>query len=307
VLLKHSSLTPKIGQHFENALGNLGGLRVLSQVIVDHGVTGKIIEELPISHVVFTGSVRGGRSILQHTSHKFMMPALELGGKDAAYVHSDADIQHAVDTIVDGAMFNAGQSCCGMERAYVHEDVYDDFVARAKTLIETYKIGDPQEESTSLGPLAQAKSAQEMQRQVDDAVKKGAKILVGGKIEMLGKGTFYPATLIVGVNNEMEIMQEENFGPILPVMKVDGVEQAVELVNDSPYGLTSAIFTKDKRLAEQFARHVNVGTVFMNRCDYLDPALPWTGVKNSGCGSTLSKYGFYGVTRRKGLHFKIKT
>jgi acyl-CoA reductase-like NAD-dependent aldehyde dehydrogenase len=306
VLLKHSSLTPKIGQHFENAFGKLGGLQVLSQVIVNHETTGKIIEELPINHVVFTGSVGGGKSILKHTSQKFMMPALELGGKDAAYVHKDADIKQAVDTVVDGAMFNAGQSCCGMERAYVHKDVYEEFVAQAKKLIESYKIGDPRDETTSLGPLAQAKSAAIMQKQVDDAVKKGAKVLVGGKTETVGKGTFFPATLIVNVKNDMEIMQEENFGPILPVMPVNGLEEAIELVNDSPYGLTAAIFTKDVNTAKEFAKRANVGTVFMNRCDYLDPALPWTGVKDSGVGSALSKYGFYSVTRRKGLHFKTK-
>ena len=142
ILLKHSSITPKIGKHFENAFGQLGGMRVLSQIVVDHKTTGQIIEKLPIAHVVFTGSVAGGRSILQHTSKKFMMPALELGGKDAAYIHSDADIQHAVDTVVDGAMFNSGQSCCGMERAYVHKDVYDDFLKRAEKLIRAYKLGD---------------------------------------------------------------------------------------------------------------------------------------------------------------------
>jgi acyl-CoA reductase-like NAD-dependent aldehyde dehydrogenase len=306
VLLKHSSLTPKIGRHFENAFGKLGGLQVLSQTIVDHGTTGRIIEELPVNHVVFTGSVSGGKSILKHTSQKFMMPALELGGKDAAYVHKDADIQYAVDTIVDGAMFNAGQSCCGMERAYVHKEVYEEFVSKAKKLIETYKMGDPKDESTSLGPLAQAKAADEMCAQVEDAVKAGAKILAGGKPETIGKGTFFPATLLSGVKNDMKIMQEENFGPILPVMAVSGLDEAVRLNNDSDYGLTAAVFTSDVEVAKEFAKRADVGTVFMNRCDYLDPALPWTGVKDSGCGSALSKYGFYSVTRRKGLHFKTK-
>ena len=306
VLLKHSSLTPKIGRHFENAFGRLKGLQLLSQVIVDHQTTGRIIEELPIDHVVFTGSVSGGHAILQHTSKKFMMPALELGGKDAAYVHSDADLAQSVDTIVDGAMFNSGQSCCGIERAYIHKDVYDDFVARAEKLIRTYKLGDPKDESTNLGPLAQAHSAQEITRQVDEAKKAGAKILVGGQAVTINNSTFFEATLMTGVNNQMRLMQEENFGPILPVMPVSGLEQAIELVNDSVYGLSSAIFTNDASVANRYAHAVNAGTVFMNRCDYLDPALPWTGVKDSGCGSTLSKYGFYSVTRRKGIHFKTK-
>lgn len=306
VLLKHSSLTPKIGRHFENAFGKLGGLQVLSQTIVDHETTGKIIEELPIDHVVFTGSVSGGKSILTHTSKKFMLPALELGGKDAAYVHPDADIQNAVETIVDGAMFNAGQSCCGIERAYVHQEVYQDFLFQAEKLIRTYKMGNPKDESTRLGPLAQAKSAAEMKAQILAAEKSGANVRVGGKSETIGHGTFFQATLIADVKNDMEVMQEENFGPILPVMPVTGLEQAIQMVNDSKYGLTAAIFTKDINVAKQFAQAADVGTVFMNRCDYLDPALPWTGVKDSGCGSALSKYGFYSVTRRKGLHFKTK-
>lgn len=306
VLLKHSSLTPKIGGHFENAFGQLAGMRVLAQTIIDHDVTGRIIEDLPIDHVVFTGSVSGGKSILKHTSKKFMMPALELGGKDAAYIHKDADVQQAVETVVDGAMFNAGQSCCGMERAYVHRDIYDDFIARAKKLIETYKIGDPKAEATSLGPLAQARSAFEMQEQVAQAVRAGAKVVVGGSPEKIGHGTFFQATLLTGVTNDMRIMQEENFGPILPVMAVSGLEEAIKLTNDSEYGLTAAIFTRDVAVAKRFAVEANVGTVFMNRCDYLDPALPWTGVKDSGCGSSLSKYGFYHLTRRKSLHFKTK-
>jgi acyl-CoA reductase-like NAD-dependent aldehyde dehydrogenase len=304
VLLKHSSLTPKIGQHFEKAFGVLGGNGVLNQIIVDHGTTGRIIEELAVDHVVFTGSVSGGKSILKHTSQKFMMPALELGGKDAAYVHGDADIAQAVDTVVDGAMFNAGQSCCGIERAYVHKDVYDDFLIQATKLVGAYKLGDPKEEATTLGPLAQASSAKLMSSQIQEAVQRGAKILMGGKVQNIKQGTFFEATLISEVENDMKVMQEENFGPILAVMKVDGLEQAIDLVNDSPYGLTSAIFTRDIGVAKKFSERVNTGTVFMNRCDYLDPALPWTGVKDSGCGSTLSKYGFYGVTRRKALHFK---
>lgn len=306
ILLKHSSLTPKIGKHFENAFGNLEGFQVLSQVIVDHATTGKIIEDLAIDHVVFTGSVEGGKSILKHTSKKFMMPGLELGGKDAAYVHKDADIQQAVDTVVDGAMFNAGQSCCGIERAYVHKDVYQEFLTRAKKLIETYKIGDPKDETTNLGPLAQDKAADLMKDQVAEAVKKGAKVLAGNKVEKINEGIFFLATLLSDVTNNLNIMQKENFGPILPVMPVNNLEEAIELTNDSEYGLTASIFTKDMEVAKKFARNVNVGTVFMNRCDYLDPALPWTGVKDSGCGSSLSKYGFYHLTRPKGLHFKTK-
>jgi acyl-CoA reductase-like NAD-dependent aldehyde dehydrogenase len=307
VLLKHSSLTPKIGEHFQKAFGELGEYKnLLKNIVVDHKTTGEIIEKLNIHHVIFTGSVTGGQQILKHTSKKFMMPGLELGGKDGAYVHSDANLAYAVETIVDGAMFNSGQSCCGMERAYIHENLYDQFIQKAQGIIAGYKLGDPKEESTNLGPLASAKSATYMKEQVEDAKKKGAKILVGGEIEEINKGTFFQATLIADANNEMDVMQEENFGPILPVMKVRDQEEAINLINDSEYGLTSAIFTQDESVAREFANEAETGTVFMNRCDYLDPALPWTGVKNSGCGSSLSKYGFMHVTRRKSIHFKTK-
>lgn len=305
ILLKHSSLTPKIARHFSSAFGTLGGHGpLLNDLIIDHAVTGRIIEELAIDHVVFTGSVSGGRTILSHASKKFMTPALELGGKDAAYVHHDADLKEAVATIVDGAMFNSGQSCCGIERAYIHSDVFDEFVKEAQKLIEEYRLGDPKDEKTTLGPLAQGKSAREMEKQIEEAVTKGAKVLTGGKSRKIGSGTFFEPTLIASVSQNMEIMQEENFGPILPVMKVGGIDEALKLVNDSKYGLTAAVFTRDEKTAKVFAEEANVGTVFMNRCDTLDPSLPWTGVKDSGCGSTLSKYGFYSLTRRKALHFK---
>lgn len=307
VLLKHSSLTPKIGEHFVSAFEKLGEHSpLLSQVIIDHKTTGKIIEELPIQHVIFTGSTSGGKSILSHTSKRFMMPTLELGGKDGAYIHSDANIKETVASVVDGAMFNSGQSCCGIERAYVHEDVYDEFMKEAEKLISTYVLGDPSNNQTSLGPLAQEKAAHFMQEQIDEATSKGAKVILGGKIKTIEGATFYPPTLISNVNHSMSIMKEENFGPILPVMKVSSLEEAADLVNDSDYGLTSAIFTQDVQTANKYASFVEAGTIFMNRCDYLDPALPWTGYKNSGCGSSLSRYGFYHVTKRKAYHFKVK-
>lgn len=305
VILKHSAVTPKIGKHFENAFKSMGEFNnLLLNTIIDHETTGAVIETLPIDHVVFTGSVTGGRQILKHTSKRFMQPALELGGKDAVYVHSDADLDYAAETIVDGAMFNSGQSCCGMERAYVHESVYEEFLAKSKKLIDSYKLGDPKKEDTMMGPLANAKSASFMKRQVDEAVKKGASILSGGSIKKINVATFFEATLIKDVNHDMEIMREENFGPILPVMSVSDEKEALDLINDSEYGLTCAVFTQDIRIAQTIAEEAETGTVFMNRCDYLDPELPWTGVKNSGCGSALSEYGFYGVTRRKALHFK---
>lgn len=307
ILLKHSSLTPEIGLHFEKAFNQLGDVSgLLQNLIIDHETTGRIIEELPINHVIFTGSVSGGRQILKHTSKTFLMPQLELGGKDAFYVHEDADLQYAAESVVDGAMFNSGQSCCGIERAYVHEKVFDEFISKAKNLVDAYKLGDPSQSDTNLGPQANAKSIDLMLAQINQAEKKGAKVLSGGKDQLIGTSRFMQPTLLTGVDNSMDIIREENFGPILPAMSVKGLEEAIELINDSDYGLTSGIFTQNLQLASEFAKRVNTGTVFMNRCDYLDPALPWTGVKHSGCGSSLSKYGFYGVTRRKAIHFKKK-
>ncbi len=305
VLLKHSSQTPAIGEHFQKAFGKLGANEnLLQQLIVDHAMTGKIIEELDVQHVVFTGSVGGGAQILKHTSKKFMQPQLELGGKDAAYVAEDADVAAAAATVVDGAMFNSGQSCCGIERAYVHASVYPQFIAECKKVINDYKLGDPLDKATNLGPLVSEKAARFAEKQLKAATAAGAVIEAGGAVITIGGGHFVEPTLLTNVKQNMDVMQEENFAPVLPVLKVNSLQEAIDFVNDSPYGLTSAIFTKDIVKAREFADKVNTGTVFMNRCDYLDPALPWTGVKNSGCGSALSHLGFLSVTRAKAIHFR---
>ena len=305
VLLKHSSQTPAIGEHFQKAFGKMGQYQnLLQQLIVDHAMTGKIIEELDVQHVVFTGSVSGGARILTHTSKKFMQPQLELGGKDAAYVAEDADVVNAAATVVDGAMFNSGQSCCGIERAYVHASVYPQFIAECKKVINDYKLGDPMDKATNLGPLVSEKAARYAEKQLKAATLAGAVIEAGGAVIKIGNGHFIEPTLLTNVKQNMEVMQEENFAPVLPVLKVNSLEEAIDLVNDSQYGLTSAIFTNDIAKAREFAAKVNTGTVFMNRCDYLDPALPWTGVKNSGVGSALSHLGFLSVTRAKAIHFR---
>ncbi len=193
VLLKHSGLTPKIGQHFERAFNHLGEHEnLLYNSILSHEVTGEVIEKLPINHVVFTGSVKGGRQILKHSSEKFITPALELGGKDGAYVHSDADLDYASAAVVDGAVFNSGQSCCGLERIYVHEAIYDAFTEKMKELVEAHKWGDPFDSETTLGPLASATASKTMESQVEDAIKKGANLITGGKKETIQKGDFLP-------------------------------------------------------------------------------------------------------------------
>ncbi len=306
VLLKHSSLTPSIGVHFEKAFRTLGGIEnILQNVIIDHSTTLEVIEKGDIQHVIFTGSVQGGRNIYQSVSKRFIDCNLELGGKDGAYVAEDADLKEAVAGLVDGAMYNAGQSCCGIERVYVHQSLYDDFLSESKKLLEAYILDDPLDSKTSMGPLARGKSTKELYQQVQEALDQGAELHYGGQIKRMGDALFFEPTLITSVHNDMTVMREENFGPILPIMKVKDDEEAFRLVSDSKYGLTSVIYTQSQDKAEAFSRQMATGTVFMNRCDYLDPALPWTGVGLSGKGSTLSEYGFYSVTRRKALHFKL--
>lgn len=309
ILLKHSSLTPEIGFHFEKAFSQLSDTQdLLQSLVINHKTTGEVIENLPINHVIFTGSVSGGKKILEHSSKKFITPQLELGGKDAAYLDEDLapgkELDQAIASIVDGAMFNSGQSCCGIERAYVHEKHYLEFVEKAKSLIGDYALGDPLDKKTSLGPQANPKSIDLMLSQIEQAKSQGAEVICGGKDVFVGSARFMQPTLLVDVDQSMEVLQEENFGPILPVKKVKDMDEAIDCINDSKYGLTASIFTKNFEKAQRFSSGVHTGTVFLNRCDYLDPALPWTGIKDSGCGSSLSKYGFYGVTRRKSIHFK---
>lgn len=306
VILKHSSLTPSVGEHFERAFGALGRHEnLLRQIIVDHATTARIIEEARIHHVIFTGSVGGGHEIQKSLSKTFLDSNLELGGKDAAYVAADADVAFAAENIVDGAMYNAGQSCCGIERVYVHEAVLAEFLEASKRSADAYVLGDPFDRSTTMGPLSNAKATRVMEEQVRDAVSKGAKVLSGGDVKTIGQATFFEPTLLRDVNHDMEVMREENFGPVMPVMMVADDEEAVALVNDCAYGLTASIWTADVERARRFAGKIDAGTIYMNRCDYLDPALPWTGVKDSGKGSSLSQYGFYSLTRRKAIHFRI--
>ena len=312
VILKHSSLTPGVGEHFAKAFGTMGPIGdILQAVVAGHQDIGKVIENCDIDHVVFTGSVEGGLSVQRQlanrsgVANRFIDSALELGGKDGAYVAADADVEKAAADLVDGAMYNAGQSCCGIERVYVHKDLYQDFLGRCEALVAGYVLGNPAQHGTSMGPLSTAKSAEGMLKQVQLAHSQGARIITGGNTRLVGKGTFFEPTLITGADHRMEVMREENFGPILPVVPVRDDEEAARLVNDSPYGLTSAIYTRDPERAERFAAAADTGTVFMNRCDYLDPALPWTGVRDSGRGTSLSKYGFLSMTRRKAIHFRV--
>jgi len=307
VILKHALSTLSIGEHFEKAFGSIAGYEDLVQhIVADHDTLATVTRESAIDHVVFTGSVKGGHAVYANTASRFIDCHLELGGKDGAYVAADADPIKAAEGLVDGAMYNAGQSCCGIERVYVHEKNYDAFIEKCREVISTYRLGDPMDANTDMGPLFNARAASLMVEHVKDAKEKGAELLCGGQEKTIKGATFFEPTLLAGVTHNMEVMKEENFGPIMPVMKVKSDDQAIELINDCKYGLTSAIFTNDDELAEKFAFEAQTGTVFRNRCDYLDPALPWTGVKDSGKGSGLSNFAFYGLTRRKSINFRQK-
>ncbi len=305
VVLKHSPVTPAVGMHFKKAFGSLAGQSELVQNLVAEPavIDGLIRASLP-AHVIFTGSERAGRAVQRALGETLLGGQLELGAKDAAYVAEDADIEAAAASLVDGAMYNAGQSCCAIERAYVHEKVYDRFLAACRPHVQAYVLGDPMDETTTMGPLALPHTGEFMRSQVEEAVKAGARLLEGGGMRRIGQGLFFEPTLIHQVPQQVGLMQQETFGPILPVQSVSGDEEALSRINDSPYGLTAALYTSSLERAERLAPRIEAGTVYMNRCDVLDPALPWTGCKQSGRGSTLSRYGFHSVTRRKAIHFR---
>lgn len=304
VIIKHSARTPLSGVAYEKAFGDLEVPDLVSNLVMGHEQTAKLISDQRIAHVAFTGSVAGGAAILRETSKRFIDCGLELGGNDPAYIAEDADLSSTSANIVEGSCYNAGQSCCAVERVYVHHSQLDEFVTGALKAMEALQMGNPLDDSTTLGPLVGKEALEILEKQVQDAVERGATLLTGGERMPDQKGNFFPPTLLVGTPNDSLVMQEESFGPILPVLPVSNDEEALQLMNDSRYGLTASIWTRDQEKAEHFAKHLATGTVFQNRCDYLDPALPWTGVGDSGKGSTLSKHGYFHLTRRKAIHFR---
>jgi len=307
-ILKHASRTPLVAEWFEEVFARAGApAGLVTAMHASHSTIDALIQDRAVGSVVFTGSVPGGISVNQSTARRrFIDATLELGGKDPAYVASDCDMELAVDTCVDAAMYNAGQSCCGIERVYVHEDIADEFIEKAVKLAEQYVLGDPMDSNTTMGPMAQESGVEDCVRQTEDALAKGAKLLTGGKrIQVDGKGRFFAPTVITNCDHSMEVMKEETFGPILPVQVVKSDEEALALMNDSDYGLTAAIFTSSMERYNAMAPFVQTGTIFRNRADYLDPYLPWTGVKDTGKGISLSSYGFRGVTKLKGYHVRL--
>ena len=310
VVLKHSHQTPLCAERFLEAFAAAGVSDGVFQYLhLSHENTARLMGDSRVASVCFTGSVAGGRAVVEATAAGFATSGLELGGKDPAYVRVDANLQHAIETLTDGAFFNAGQSCCGIKRIYVAAPRYDEFVSGVVELTKQYRLGSPLDPDTTIGPVVRTAAADAIRAQVQDALGRGAKQLIDEALfEASARGTPYLAPqVLVDVDHSMPIMREETFGPVVGIMKVASDEEAVRLMNDSEFGLTAAIFSADAARAEALGDALETGTVFLNRCDYLDPALAWTGVKNSGRGCTLSRVGFEQLTRPKSYHFRVTT
>ena len=309
VILKHAAQTLLVGERFQMAFDKVGLPAGLFQnIVLSHAQTEALLASGAIDHCNFTGSVAGGKVIEKAAAGTFTSLGLELGGKDPAYVRADAKLDHAIENLVDGAYYNSGQCCCGIERVYVDEKVYDDFVEGFANLARGYVLGSPLEEATTLGPMAQAKGADFVRQQISEAVRDGATAHVDtSKYDMDKPGSPYIAPqVLTGVNHQMSVMREESFGPVVGIMKVKDEAEAIHLMNDSPYGLTASVWTSDVEAATRIGEQIETGTVYMNRCDYLDPALVWTGVKDTGRGAALSSIGYEVLTRPKSFHLRIK-
>lgn len=306
VIIKHSSKTPLCAQAFEDAFRKAGAPEGLVQaVIADHAVTEAIIQHPGVDHVAFTGSVQGGREVNRSAADRFIDVGLELGGKDPAYVCADADFRWAVDNCVDGAFYNAGQSCCAIERIYVEQSIYSEFIEAFAAKTREYVLGDPMDSVTSIGPLASRSARAFLEAQVKAAVSAGGRLVVSpSDFPAPGSGWFHAPAVVADAPQDSSLMQEESFGTVVGILPVSGDEEAIRHMNDSAYGLTASIWTSDVERAMRIGAQIETGTFFMNRCDYLDPALPWCGVKDTGRGATLSRYGLLHMTRLKSMHLR---
>ena len=310
VVLKHAASTLLVAERFQKAFDAAGLPEgVFQHLVLSHEQTADIISSRLCDMVCFTGSVEGGRMMERSAAGTFMNVGLELGGKDPAYVRPDCNLAHAVENLVDGAFFNSGQSCCGIERIYVHKKVWKDFVGGFVDLTRSYVLGNPLDQATTLGPMVRPEAAEFVRKQIRSAVRAGATAHIDPRTFALDKkGSPYMAPqVLTDVNHQMSVMMEESFGPVIGIMKVADDDEAITLMNDSPYGLTAAIWSEDAAAAAAIGRRLETGTVFMNRCDYLDPALAWTGVKDTGRGATLSRVGYEMLTRPKSFHLRTKT
>ena len=308
VILKPSAQVPLCGEHFELAFREAGlPAGVLQSVFLSHQDTEAVIGSGQVDFTCFTGSVDAGRRVERAAAGTFSGVSLELGGKDPAYVREDAELEFCVENLVDGAFFNSGQSCCGIERIYVHESLFNQFVEAYVEQVRQYELANPLDPATTLGPVVKTSAADWVRKQVSEAVAEGAQACIDASLfPNATEGTPYLAPqVLLDVNHGMSVMKEESFGPVVGIMPVSSDAEAVALMNDSDLGLTASLWTVDTIAAERLAEQLEFGTVFMNRCDYLDPALTWTGVKNTGRGAALSELGYYQLTQPKSFHLKI--
>ncbi|MEC9071846.1 MAG: aldehyde dehydrogenase family protein, partial [Myxococcota bacterium] len=307
VVLKHASQTAGVGQWFEEAFKRAGAPEGLVTAVTVRGRDARGLVQHPgIDGVFFTGSVDGGRQVYRDVANRddgFIDAGLELGGKDPAYVRADMPLDLVVPNLVEGAFYNAGQSCCAIERIYVHRSIYGDLLDAFVEEARRWTLGDPMEEGTMIGALATPGTMDTLERQVRDAVARGGRLLLGGE-RPAGSAWAWPATVVGDATHEMELMTEESFGPVIGLMPVDDDAEGIRHMNQAHYGLTASIWTADHQRGAELARSVESGTVFVNRCDFVDPALPWTGVKDTGKGVTLSSLGFLHLTRAQGLHVR---
>ncbi len=304
VILKHATQTLQVGERLAEAFYAAGiPTDVFQNVFLDHDTTSALIAARSFDFVNFTGSVGGGKAMEIAAAGTFTPVSTELGGKDPGYVRTDADLDAAVDGLMDGAMFNAGQCCCGIERIYVHESLYEAFVQKAVALVNTFVLGNPLEAETTMGPMANIRFAKEVRAQISEAVADGATAHIA-PFKADDGGAYLTPQILTDVSHKMRVMRDESFGPVVGIMSVKDDDEAIALMNDSQFGLTAAIFTQDAVAADAIGARLQTGTVFMNRCDYLDPALCWTGCKDTGRGAGLSVLGFQALTRAKSYHLK---
>ncbi len=306
VILKHSGQTPLCAERLADAFAAAELPRGVFQVLhCDHETTLGVVAGPDVDFVSFTGSVPGGHAMQQAASGRFIRVGLELGGKDPAYVRADADVAAAAAGVADGVYYNAGQSCCGVERVYVHRAIFDPFVDAFRAEAEALRLGDPRDAATTIGPMVRASAADFVRGQVDEAIGQGARSLLGRASDLDEPGSPYLSPqLLVDVHHGMRLLFEESFGPVTGILAVDDDAEAIVRMNDSDFGLTASIWTADEGAARRIGAELETGTVFMNRCDVLDPALAWTGVKDSGIGCTLSPLGFEALTRPRSFHLK---
>lgn len=307
VVLKHASQTLLCAERLQAAFDAAGlPAGVFQYVHASHLSVDSMIKDSRINFVVFTGSVDGGTSMERSAAGRFIGVATELGGKDPSYVRADANINYAIGENVDGAFFNSGQSCCAIERIYVHEHVYDNFVEGFVDATRAYVLGNPLQNDTTIGPMVNTAAAEFVRKQIADALGAGARALVAERDFAASQPAtpYLGPTVLVDVDHTMSVMRDESFGPVIGIVKVRSDDEAVALMNDSQYGLTASIWTNDLEVATALGNRIETGTVYMNRCDYVDPHLVWTGVKNTGRGIALSSRGFDPYVRLKSFHLR---